>query len=168
MFSRSKPIFEAEPDPMHNRPSPGRDAAGGAETSFSIIGADVMIKGDIEASVDLHIDGNIEGNVHCAALVQGSGSVITGGVIAESARLGGRIVGSIEAVDLVIEAGAEIEGDVTYSNLTIEPGGKVEGGFRHKSSLGKRPAATNSKPSTPEPANIELIDSGQDIGMLRA
>ena len=152
MFSKPKQTPATAPTPMRNR-----DAAGGHGTTFSIIGADVHVKGDIEASVDLHIDGQVEGDVHCAALVQGAGSVITGGVVAQSAKLGGRVEGSIDAVDLVIEAGAEIQGDVTYTNLTVANGSKVEGAFRHKSSAGEKPAS-----------NVEPITPAKDIGALRA
>ena len=158
MFLRPKQTPETAPTPMRNRA-----AAGGSGTTFSIIGADVHVRGDIEAGVDLHIDGQVEGDVHCAALVQGAGSVITGGVVAQSAKLGGRVEGSIDAVDLVIEAGAEIQGDVTYTNLTVANGSKVEGAFRHKSSSANRPA---DKPS--EASNVEPIAPAKDIGALRA
>ena len=58
-------------------------------STFSVIGADVTIKGDISATADLHIDGTIEGDIACAALVQGEKSSIQGAVSAESARLAG-------------------------------------------------------------------------------
>ena len=70
----------------------------------------------------------------CGSLVQGEGSVIVGKVIAESARLSGKVDGSIEAGDLVIEASARISGDVVYQSLTIAPGGMVEGKFKHRGS----------------------------------
>ena len=159
MFSKPKQTPATAPTPMRNR-----DAAGGTGT-FSIIGADVRVKGDIEASVDLHIDGQVEGDVHCAALVQGAGSLITGGVVAQSAKLGGRVEGSIDAVDLVIEAGAEIQGDVTYTNLTVANGSKVEGAFRHKSSAAQRPEPAAK---APEASNVEPITPAKDIGALRA
>ena len=39
--------------------------------TFSVLGSDTAIKGDIVASADLHIDGKVEGDIACAALVQG-------------------------------------------------------------------------------------------------
>jgi hypothetical protein len=44
-------------------------------STFSVIGADVVIKGDIAATADLHVDGTIEGDIKCASLVQGEASV---------------------------------------------------------------------------------------------
>lgn len=104
--------------------------------TFSIIASDVEIIGNLNARVDLHIDGKVQGDVACGNLVQGEGSMIAGKVIAASARLSGQVDGSIEAGELVIEASARISGDVIYENLTIAPGGQVDGKFKHKSSSG--------------------------------
>jgi len=98
-------------------------------STFSVIGADVVIRGDIAATVDLHVDGTIEGDIKCASLVQGESSSINGGVVAETARLAGRVTGSITARDLVILKTARIEGDVHYDALTIEQGAEVDGRF---------------------------------------
>lgn len=98
-------------------------------STFSVIGADVTINGDIAATADLHVDGTIEGDIKCASLVQGEASSIHGSVIAESARLSGRVTGSITARELVILKSAVIEGDVHYDALTIEQGAQVDGRF---------------------------------------
>lgn len=101
----------------------------GSGSTFSVIGADVVIKGDISATADLHIDGTVEGDIKCASLVQGESSSIDGAVIAESARLSGKVAGSITARELVILKSARIEGDVHYDALTIEQGAQVDGRF---------------------------------------
>ena len=111
-------------------------------STFSVIGADVTIKGDIHASADLHVDGKIEGDIACTSLVQGEASEIHGAVQAETARLAGRVNGSITARELVILKSARIEGDVHYDALTIEQGAEVEGRFAH--SVPNRRAADQS------------------------
>lgn len=98
-------------------------------STFSVIGADVVIKGDIAATADLHVDGTIEGDIKCASLVQGEASSINGAVTAESARMAGKVNGSITARELVILKSARIEGDVHYDALTIEQGAQVDGRF---------------------------------------
>ena len=117
------------------RPSAGLPtvATGARHTPFSIIGGDVAITGNIEASVDLHIDGRIEGDIACAALVQGAESHIKGHVSAKSARIGGTIEGSLHAEELVIEATARISGDVTYETISIATGGQIDGRMTHLS-----------------------------------
>jgi len=115
-----------------NSPSAASPMATGAKhTPFSIIGGDVAIHGNIEASVDLHIDGRVEGDIGCAALVQGPESRIKGHVTAKSARIGGQVEGSITAEELVIEASARVTGDVSYQTISIAAGGQVDGKMTH-------------------------------------
>ncbi len=104
-------------------------------STFSVIGADVVITGNISAKVDLHVDGRVEGDIACASLVQGESSVIQGAITAETARLSGTVNGSVDARELVITASAHVTGDISYETLTIEQGGHVDGQFRHKSNV---------------------------------
>ena len=105
------------------RPVSPMSATGGKSIPFSLIGGDVTITGNLSASVDLHVDGHVEGDICCAALVQGPDSRITG-----------RANGSITAGELVVESSARITGDVSYERITIEPGSRVEGRFSPKDS----------------------------------
>ena len=136
MFTRKQ---EAAPrlraaDPMAGgRNSPPNRL--GASSTFSVFGPDIAITGDVNASADLHIDGRIEGDIVCQALVQGEGSEIVGAICAQSARLAGVVRGSIDAGSLVILKSARIHGDVSYDALTIEQGAEVEGRFAHRSNI---------------------------------
>jgi cytoskeletal protein CcmA (bactofilin family) len=100
-----------------------------ANSTFSVFGADIRIKGDVVASADLHVDGRVEGDVSCTSLVQGESGEIVGGVMAESARLSGTVRGTISVRDLVVLKTARIHGDVHYDSLTIEQGAQVDGRF---------------------------------------
>lgn len=101
----------------------------GSNSTFSVIGADVTITGNIAASADLHVDGVIEGDLACTSLVQGDTSRIEGAISAETARLAGTVRGSVTVRELVILKTARIDGDVHYDALTIEHGAKVTGRF---------------------------------------
>nr|WP_082660411.1 polymer-forming cytoskeletal protein [Sphingopyxis sp. H050] len=107
-------------------------ASGARHTTFSVLGSDVVITGNVAASVDLHIDGKIEGDLKCANLVQGEASEIKGAVTADTAKIAGLLDGSIEAKTLIVHATARITGDVIYETITIENGGKVEGKLSHR------------------------------------
>lgn len=137
-------------------------ARGGSSSgSFSVLGADVTITGNISASTELHIDGTVEGDIDCASLVQGDGSQITGEVKAETARLAGRVDGSIHANELVILRSATINGDVHYEALTVEQGAAVQGRFAPrdaapaKSSAPSNTAASDSS-SAPSSTTADL------------
>jgi cytoskeletal protein CcmA (bactofilin family) len=123
--------------------------------TFSVIGTDVTIRGDLSASADLHVDGTVEGDIACASLMQGESSRIEGAIEAQTARLAGRVKGTISVRELVILRSAVIEGDVHYDALTIEQGAQVEGRFAHEA---PKPAA---KSATPPPAQGEKKDDGE-------
>lgn len=115
-----------------------------------MIGTDVAIKGNIEASADLHVDGTVHGDIVCASLVQGEQSKIEGVISAETARLAGTVKGTITARQLVVLKTARIEGDVHYESLTIEQGASVDGRFAPVAAKPAPIASTKSdKPAAP-------------------
>ena len=153
-------MFSKKPDeysPTQSEPRPvARPSVSGGST-FSVIGSDVIIRGDIEATVDLHIDGRIEGDIKCASIVQGEGSHIEGAIEAETARLAGSVSGSITARELVVLRTARISGDVHYDALTIEQGAAVEGRFAHRVT-GRNAAPAAKAPAAPAAATTPSDD----------
>ncbi len=117
-------------------PGPPAMASRGSDPSFSVLGADLVLRGSLSAQADLHIDGTIEGDVVCKSLVQGEGSRITGSISADSIRLSGTVEGPIEAAQVVILRTATVRGDVRYDALTIEQGANVEGHFARRDGAG--------------------------------
>lgn len=121
------------------KPAPAMDGAARmagqgsamATPTFSVLGADLSVKGDITASAELHIDGHVEGDITCSGLVQGESSIITGAIRAKTARLAGTVRGGIEVGQLVVLKSARIHGDVKYDVLTIEQGAQIDGRFSH-------------------------------------
>ena len=132
MFLKSKTTPDSESAPSPPAALPAKMATGARHTTFSVLGSDVVITGNVSASVDLHVDGKIDGDLKCANLVQGEASEIKGAVTADTAKIAGLLDGSIEAKTLIVHATARITGDVTYENITIENGGKVEGKLSHR------------------------------------
>ena len=132
MFSKSKTTQGSESVPSLPPAVPAKMATGARHTTFSILGSDVVVTGNVAASVDLHVDGKIDGDLKCANLVQGEASEIKGSVVAETAKIAGLLDGAIEAKTLIVHATARITGDVTYESITIENGGKVEGKLSHR------------------------------------
>ena len=119
-------------------------------STFSVIGADVTIRGDLSASADLHVDGTVEGDIACASLMQGESSRIEGAIEAQTARLSGRVKGTINVRELVILRTAVIEGDVHYDTLTVEQGAQIEGRFAHEA---PKPAV---KPAVTPPGTAQM------------
>ena len=103
------------------------------ETSTaSVIGADVLITGTVESSVDLLIEGKVTGDVRChSTLLLGEGSAIAGNIFAERVRVSGLVEGSIDSQDLAIESTGKVAGDVSYTRLKVTNGGIVEGNMKY-------------------------------------
>jgi len=105
--------------------------------AVSVIGPGLIIRGNIESSVDpqsidLHIEGQVEGDVRCATLILGEGSLIKGSVYADRVRVSGTVEGGIDAKDLAIEASARVSGDILYDRLRVANGGVIQGTMRWK------------------------------------
>ena len=121
-------MFSKSPDSTPRSPASSKTAA----PTFSVLGPDIVITGDLTANMDLHVDGRVNGDISCAALVQGEASEVAGAIVADSAQVAGKIKGSISAGVLMILKTARIEGDVSYGTLTIEEGAQVEGKFSRR------------------------------------
>ena len=144
-------MFSKTPEKAPVRPRKRTDKATGDHSTFSVIGTDVTITGNVAASTELHVDGRIEGDVACASLVQGEDSVIEGAITAETARLAGTLAGSIATRDLVVLQSAHVAGDVTYETLTIEQGAVIEGRLTPKDGQPVLAAPNEEGPGTGEP-----------------
>lgn len=141
------------------------DTRGAAERNqMSVIGADITITGNIEASVDLHIEGRVKGDVRCATLILGESSTVSGSIYADRVRVSGMVEGSVETKDLAIEATARVTGDIVYSRLRVANGGVIEGQMKCKPSdevvdTGKLKLVEPKADATPaaEPAPVAVF-----------
>jgi cytoskeletal protein CcmA (bactofilin family) len=120
-------------------------------TGFSVIGPDVVVTGNVQASADLHIEGRIEGDVQCGNLVLGSDATVKGQVRGESARLAGAIEGSVAIRQLTIEASAKITGDVEYESISIENGARIDGHLRH--------TTRQATPAVGTPKSVRVVET---------
>jgi cytoskeletal protein CcmA (bactofilin family) len=66
--------------------------------NISIIGEELTITGNVSSTGELHINGKIQGDVQCIALVLGENAQLYGDVVAEDAIVRGRLTGSVRAL----------------------------------------------------------------------
>lgn len=131
-------------------------AAGGPGKSggtFSYIGSEVTMTGDIATDSELHLDGKVIGDVACGSLTQGQSGEVRGNIRAGEARLAGLVDGAVEAGTLILEASARVTGDVLYESLSVAAGAEVEGRFRRRrgGEDGARAARAERAPPAPTP-----------------
>lgn len=133
-----------------------RRSNGSSGNGFSVIGADVVVTGNVRASADLHIEGRIDGDLDCGNLVVGSDATIQGQVRADSARIAGKIDGAVSIRQLTVEAGARITGDVEYETISLETGAHVDGRLKHFSA---QAVAAAAPPVLGAPREFRMVDA---------
>ena len=77
--------------------------------SISTIGEDLSITGNVTSEGALHLDGQVQGDVCCAALVLGENAQLEGSVVAEEVLVRGRLIGSVRALRVTPEAKSHVE-----------------------------------------------------------
>ena len=93
----------------------------------SVIGADIVIKGDLTASYGLQMEGRITGDIHCTTLIIGEKGTVEGKIRAERVRVLGTVDGGVETKDLAVEAAGRVSGEITYARLKVANGGTIQG-----------------------------------------
>jgi cytoskeletal protein CcmA (bactofilin family) len=66
---------------------------------------------------ELHLDGQVLGDVHCVALVLGENAQLEGNVIAEDVMVRGRLIGSVRALRVSLQY---VEGNLFHKSLCLE------------------------------------------------
>lgn len=103
----------------------------------TLVGSNTRIVGDVHFEGGLHVDGEVEGNVHAAephsALSLSERGRIVGEVHVPDVMLNGLVEGDVHATgNLELGARARVEGDVYYNMIRMEAGATVNGKLVHK------------------------------------
>jgi len=102
--------------------------------TLNTISRDTTVKGDIESSGDIRIDGVLEGNLNCKGrVVVGPEAKIKGVIRCKIGDVMGTIEGEISVEDLLsLKSTCLVKGDIAMGKLSVEPGAQFTG----KSSMG--------------------------------
>ncbi len=119
-------------------PSPGQSQAAGARpaarpgerTAPSLIGQDLTIIGNLVSKGEVHVEGEVQGDIHGTNILIGENARITGGIIAQDVVVRGHVMGSVRGVKVALQASSHVEGDIYHKSLAIEQGAFFEGRSR--------------------------------------
>lgn len=114
---------------MFKRQESAARPANATPAGYSVLDAQMVVRGDLETDGMLRIDGRLEGNVKRASVVVlGEGASIHGDVSARELVIGGSVTGNIVVESRVeVEATAEVDGDIEADAILIHEGGAVRG-----------------------------------------
>jgi cytoskeletal protein CcmA (bactofilin family) len=118
----------------------------GGPRKASTIDNELLITGNVMSNGDIHIDGQLQGDVHCVALVLGENAQLEGSAIAEDVVIRGRLIGSVRALRVSLRSTSHVEGDLFYQSLAIEQGAYFEGKSRQSDDPFSRQSALGDGP----------------------
>ena len=136
----------------------------GMEKTTVNIGKSVVIKGELNGSEDLTIEGQVDGKIELRqnVLTIGPNGRIKAQVFAKSVVILGEVTGNVTATEKVdIRDNGSVDGDIAAPRVAIAEGAHFRGSIdMQKSGTGTKPAehkaeskpAAASQPSQPAPA----------------
>jgi cytoskeletal protein CcmA (bactofilin family) len=116
------------------------------------IGKSVVIKGELNGSEDLTIEGHVEGTIQLKdhVLTIGPNGRIKAQVFAKSVIVLGEVTGNVTASDKVdIRDNGSVDGDIVSPRVAIAEGAHFRGSVDMQRKTGAQPAA---KPAAATPA----------------
>lgn len=93
----------------------------------SIISIDLSVQGNLASNGEIQVDGKVEGDIKCKALIIGTKGSVSGEVSAQTVRIHGAIRGQVKAKSVFLASTAQMSGDIEHESLAIEPGAFMEG-----------------------------------------
>ena len=127
------------------RPIPGP----GLAEKETYIGKKIRLKGDLHADESVHIDGTVEGAIHCGAVVTvGTHGQVQGDINAKEIHVYGMVKGNLNASGRVrLYGNARVRGDVTTPLLAVAETAFIKGRVTMKEE------ASHGRESTERPGN---------------
>jgi cytoskeletal protein CcmA (bactofilin family) len=111
----------------------------------SMIGPDLQIVGNLVSKGEVHIEGEVQGDILGTHVMIGERAQITGGVAGDEVVVRGKVMGSVRGKKVALQATSHVEGDIYHKSLAIEQGAYFEG----KSRRAEDPVAQNAGSSVP-------------------
>jgi cytoskeletal protein CcmA (bactofilin family) len=134
------------PAPSAQQQSWQLGARPGDRAAPSVIGSDLTILGNLVSRGEVHVEGEVQGDIHGTNVVVGERAKITGAIIADEIVVRGHVMGSIRGKKVMLQATSHVEGDVFHQALAIEQGAFFEG----KSRRAEDPTAGIARPEVPD------------------
>jgi cytoskeletal protein CcmA (bactofilin family) len=178
MWKRDEAVRPASGQPAAPAPAAvttrtaGRpDAVHTMERDIVNIGKSIVIKGELNGSEDLTIDGHVEGTIQLRehVLTIGPNGKIKAQVFAKTVIVFGEVTGNVTASDKVdIRDNGSVDGDIISPRVAIAEGAHFRGSVDMQRKVVSSPAATakadgkaDPKTATTSPSSTQPAAAGQ-------
>ena len=102
----------------------------GEKAAASVIGPDLTILGNLVSKGEVHVEGEVQGDMHASHIMVGDKAKVTGSIIAEEVVVRGHVMGSIRGRRVILQSSSHVDGDIYHQTLAIEQGAFFEGKSR--------------------------------------
>lgn len=147
MFGSKRPDTDTAPSADTTAAREGK-----AAPRVSEIAAGLTVVGEISGDGDVRLDGRLEGNVRCRALVIGAEGELVGKVTAQEVKVHGTVRGDIRATQVTLDSHATVLGDVQHEVLQVAAGARIEGRYSRGLAKVERKPATDAVKEPPPKA----------------
>jgi cytoskeletal protein CcmA (bactofilin family) len=89
-----------------------------------------VILGNLICEGEVHVEGDVQGDIHGPIVMIGEHGRITGNIVSDMVVVGGQVMGSIRGNKVVLQSSSHVEGDIYHQSLAIERGAYFEGKSR--------------------------------------
>src|SRR3974390_793899 len=113
----------------------------------TVIAEGLKIVGTVTAEGLVEVNGQIEGELHCASLFVSRKGHITGTIKAEQVVVDGTVEGPIEGGSVVLKSQARVVGDIHHQSLAVERGAFFDGRSAQFRRNGQTPKKLDRKAS---------------------
>jgi len=97
----------------------------------TIIGNDIVFKGDILGESVIRIDGKVEGNISLKqGIILGEKAFVEGNMESDYIILFGHIKGNIKSKEIILKSTGTVQGDIVTDALEIEMGSRYSGNLK--------------------------------------
>lgn len=123
------------------------------QKNTAVIDAGTAVRGSLEGSEDLHVEGRFEGQLRLTeALFVGPSAIVEASVHARRVEISGTLVGDVTATEtLVLAASARVVGKVQAPRLVMAEGASLRGGVQSGDKAASTSAQTASRAATSTP-----------------
>jgi cytoskeletal protein CcmA (bactofilin family) len=93
----------------------------------SVIGPDLVFEGAVTGEGELHVEGEVRGELNVARLTIGEHATVQGVIRGGVIEIRGKVIGNIEARQVKLYETAHVDGDIVHEQLSIEAGAFFQG-----------------------------------------
>lgn len=107
----------------------------------TVVGTDIVFKGDIHGDGIVRIDGKAEGNITSKqGIILGEKADVEGSLESDNIIIFGHIKGSIKSKELILKSTGSVHGDIESEFLEVEMGSKYDGHLK----IGRQEVVNNN------------------------